>query len=77
MNRNSLDPNTLLQIDSSSNTKESGCNTSTFQLTNTNPLDVAILPAKTDPMDETQHGFRTLKKTKILTKRVSSYAVEQ
>ena len=71
-----LDPNALLQIDSSSNTKESGCNTGTCQLTNTkdtNPLDVAILPAKTGPVDETQHGFRTLKKTK----RVSSYAVEQ
>ena len=86
--RKQVDPNTRLQIDSSSNTKESGCNTGTFQLTkDTNPLDVAILPAKKKwsrhdehvEVDETQHGFRTLKKTKILTKSVSSYdcAVEQ
>ena len=63
-------PQHPLQIDSSRNTKESGCNTGTFQLTNTkdtNALDVAILPGKTGPVDETQHGFRTLKKTKILT----------
>ena len=60
-----LDPNTLLQIDSSTNTKELGCNIGTFQLTNTkdtNPLDVAILPAKTGPVDETQYGYCTLKK---------------
>ena len=82
-----VDPNTRLQIDSSSNTKESGCNTGTFQLAkDTNPIDVTILPAKKRSrhdehveVDETQHGFRTLKKTKILTKSVSSYdcAVEQ
>ena len=82
-----VDPNTRLQIDSSSNTKESGCNTGTFQLAkDTNPIDVTILPAKKwsrhdehVEVDETQHGFRTLKKTKILTKSVSSYecAVEQ
>ena len=55
-------PQHPVQIDSSSSTKESGCNTGTFQLTNTkdtNPLDVAILPAKTGPVDETQYGFHT------------------